>query len=63
MILRINNKIIVINRSNFDSDYKYYNKIYNIINQNYNLEKLNTLNPLNSLDTIESLHQLILFYK
>ena len=60
MIIRQNNKIVVISRSDFNSDYKYYNEIYNIINANQNLEKSNTLNSLN---TIESLQQLILFYK
>ena len=60
MILRLNNKIIVINRNDFDSDYRYYNEIYNIINSNCNLEKSNSLI---SLDSIKSLEQLILFYK
>ena len=63
MILRKNNKILIINRSDFDSDYKYYNEIYNIINANHNLEKLNTNKNINSLDSIKSLNQLILFYK
>lgn len=60
MILRLNNKIIVINRNDFDSDYRYYNEIYNIINSSCNLEKSNSLI---SLDSIKSLEQLILFYK
>lgn len=63
MILRLNNKIIVINRSDFDSDYKYYNEIYNIINPNHNLEKLNNDKKVDYLDSIKYTEQLILFYK
>ena len=63
MILRLNNKIIIINRSEVDSDYIYYNEIYNIINSCCNLEKLNNGKKVDSLDSIKSLEQLILFYK
>lgn len=58
MILRENNKIIIINRSDFISDIMYYKKIYNIIG-NSTINDTQSINDTN----IKLLNLLILFYK